>query len=128
MSKPDKEAVLKQFTTMYKRANGKTPKIEASNGWYSVDGGKNMRLTELETWAEELNAHPTSTSPKSKPKAPASKTKVSSQSKSSVKKKNDKKGSKQKKQAGSGGSSATEVWRDYLQQQAGESKLPRGLK
>ncbi len=127
MSKPDKEAVLKQFTTMYKRANGKAPKIEASNGWYSVDGGKNMRLTELETWAEELNSHTATTASKAKDKAPATKTKATPKSKSN-KKSNNKKSADRKKRTSNGGSSAAEVWRDYLQQQDGKSQLPRGFK
>ena len=47
MSKLDKEKVLAEYTEAYQKAHGKKPKIESSNGWYSVDGGKNVRLAQL---------------------------------------------------------------------------------
>lgn len=54
MSKLDKDQVIAKFTQAYTAANGKAPEIEAKGGWYSVDGGKNMRLAELDTMADEL--------------------------------------------------------------------------
>lgn len=54
MSKLDKDTVIAQFTAAYERANNKQPDIEAKGGWYSVDGGKNMRLAQLKEMADEL--------------------------------------------------------------------------
>ena len=54
MSKLDKDQVIAKFTEAYTAANGKAPQIEAKGGWYSVDGGKNMRLAALEELANEL--------------------------------------------------------------------------
>lgn len=55
MSKPDKDQVIAKFTAAYEAANGKAPIIEAKGGWYSVDGGKNMRLAALDELANELS-------------------------------------------------------------------------
>ncbi|MFW8589469.1 hypothetical protein ACOI22_01560 [Glaciecola sp. 2405UD65-10] len=55
MSKLDKETVLENFTQAYTKANGKAPSVEAKGGWYSVDGGKNIRLAQLEELTEELS-------------------------------------------------------------------------
>ncbi|MFC4699155.1 hypothetical protein ACFO4O_03170 [Glaciecola siphonariae] len=54
MSKLDKDSVIEKFTAAYKDANGKAPSIEAKGGWYSVDGGKNIRLAQLDEMADEL--------------------------------------------------------------------------
>lgn len=54
MSKLDKEQVLENFIAAYKEANGSEPQIEAKSGWYSVDGGKNIRLAALEEMTAEL--------------------------------------------------------------------------
>lgn len=48
MTTLDKAKVLAEFTSAYKAAFGKAPKIEEKPGWYSVDGSKNMRLAELD--------------------------------------------------------------------------------
>lgn len=56
MSKLDKDTVLDNFTKAYTKANGKAPSIEAKGGWYSVDGGKNMRLAQLDEMVAELGA------------------------------------------------------------------------
>lgn len=56
MSKLDKDSVIEKFTQAYKAANGKEPTIEAKGGWYSVDGGKNMRLAQLDEMADSLGA------------------------------------------------------------------------
>lgn len=55
MSKLDKEQVLSDFTEAYKKANGKEPQIEAKSGWFSVDGGKNVRLAALVDMTAELS-------------------------------------------------------------------------
>ena len=54
MSKLDKEKVLADYTAAYKKAHGKAPSIEAKSGWYSVNGGKNVRLAQLAEEAESL--------------------------------------------------------------------------
>ena len=56
MSKLDKDSVIEKFTQAYKAANGKAPTIEAKGGWYSVDGGKNMRLAQLDEMADSFGA------------------------------------------------------------------------
>ncbi|MEW9796823.1 hypothetical protein [Alteromonas sp. CYL-A6] len=54
MSKVDKDQVIEEFTKAYQKAHGKTPVIEAKSGWYSVDGGKNIRIAQLEEMTAEL--------------------------------------------------------------------------
>ncbi|MFT2090887.1 hypothetical protein [Paraglaciecola sp. 2405UD69-4] len=56
MSKLDKDQVIAAFTEAYTATNGKAPTIEAKGGWYSVDGGKNMRLAALNDLISELGA------------------------------------------------------------------------
>lgn len=56
MSKLDKDGVLAKFTAAYEAANGKAPTIEAKGGWYTVDGGKNIRLAQLEEMADNMAA------------------------------------------------------------------------
>ena len=56
MSKLDKEQVIATFTVAYTAVNGKAPTIEAKGGWYSVDGGKNMRLADLDAMTAELGS------------------------------------------------------------------------
>lgn len=47
MSKLDKDQVVAEFTAAYQAAFGKAPQLEQKPGWFSVDGGKNIRLAEL---------------------------------------------------------------------------------
>ncbi|GGO73236.1 hypothetical protein [Bowmanella pacifica] len=54
MSKLDKDEIIAKFTEAYQAAHGKAPAIEAKGGWYSVDGGKNLRLAQLEEMIAEL--------------------------------------------------------------------------
>ncbi|WP_334020596.1 hypothetical protein [Alteromonas sp. S015] len=54
MANLDKDAVVAAFTAAYKKANGKAPSIESKSGWYSVDGGKNVRLAQLHEMTESL--------------------------------------------------------------------------
>jgi hypothetical protein len=54
MSKLDKDQVIATFTEAYTAANGKSPVIEAKGGWYSIDGGKNIRLAQVEELTGEL--------------------------------------------------------------------------
>jgi hypothetical protein len=80
MSKLDKDSVLAKFTAAYEAANGKVPEIEAKGGWYSVDGGKNIRLAQLDEMADSMTAptpkkakaeKPAKEAKTAKPKAPA---------------------------------------------------------
>jgi hypothetical protein len=83
MSKLDKDSVLAKFTAAYEAANGAAPTIEAKGGWYSVDGGKNIRLAQLEEMADSIGSAPVPKKQKAeksakvdkpdeaKPKAPA---------------------------------------------------------
>jgi hypothetical protein len=68
MSTLDKEQVLSDFTEAYKKANGKEPQIEAKGGWYSIDGGKNVRLAALVDLTAEVSG---SAAPAKAAKAPA---------------------------------------------------------
>ncbi|KFZ29843.1 hypothetical protein IDAT_01750 [Pseudidiomarina atlantica] len=115
MSKLDKDQVIADFTAAYEKAHGKKPTIEASNGWYSVDGGKNMRLAQL---AEETKAL---AGAKAEAK-PAAKTKAAE--KPAAKKPAAKKAAAKK--STSGGLTARELWRKKLEDDATLSRLPRG--
>jgi hypothetical protein len=55
MSKLDKDQVLSEFTEAYKKAHGKEPQIEVKSGWYSIDGGKNIRLAGIADMTSELS-------------------------------------------------------------------------
>lgn len=52
MTKLDKDQVIADFTAAYKAKFGKEPELEQKPGWFSVDGGKNIRLAELAELAE----------------------------------------------------------------------------
>lgn len=117
MSDQDKDAVLEEFIEAYKAAKGKKPKIEASNGWYSVNGEKNQRLAQLEEWTKEL---------KKESKKPAAK--KSSTKKQSAKKQAVKKSTSATKKNSDSGLTPGQVWRDKLAAEPGFSRLPRGLK
>ncbi|MEE2001279.1 hypothetical protein QWY20_07425 [Alkalimonas sp. MEB108] len=56
MSKLDKDQVIAEFTAAYKAAFGKEPQLEQKPGWFSVDGGKNIRLAELAELAQSYGA------------------------------------------------------------------------
>ncbi len=116
MSKLDKDQVIADFTAAYEKAHGKKPTIEAKSGWYSVDGGKNMRLAQLADEADALGGS-------SKPAAKAE-TKKPAAKKPAAKKTATKK-STAKKSAG-GGLTARELWRKKLEESGSKSRLPRG--
>jgi hypothetical protein len=54
MTNLDKEAVIAAFTSAYEAKHGSTPTIEAKSGWYSVEGGKNIRLAQLQEMTQDL--------------------------------------------------------------------------
>jgi hypothetical protein len=128
MSSLDKEKTLDAFTAAYKKANGKTPNVEAANGWYSVDGGKNMRLAQLDEWRQELEGGKAETkkSANDKKAASASKKTTTKKSASGNNTKRGKKSTGKSKSQGAG--TPAQLWRDQLQAEPGLSRLPRGMK
>lgn len=54
MSKLDKDTVLAAFTEAYEQKHGKTPEIDAGGGWYSIDGGKKVRLADIDAMVSEM--------------------------------------------------------------------------
>lgn len=128
MSKLDKDQVLADFTEAYQQAHGKKPKIEAKGGWYSVDGGKNMRLAQLAEEAQTLSGDKAKPAKKENKKAETQKTetkkaapakKAAAPAKKPAAKAKVAKGSK-------GGLTAKELWRQRLEQDSSLSRLPRG--
>ena len=119
MSKLDKDTVIATFTEAYTAANGKAPKIEAKGGWYSVDGGKNMRLADLDAMTSDLGSS-----------APAKKAKTEEKPKKSAEKKPAaaKKAPAKKKASAKAKKSDFSVkafWADKILVQNTDSKLPR---
>lgn len=127
MSKLDKEKVLAEYTEAYKKANGKEPNIEASNGWYSVDGGKNVRLAQLAEDAKSLASGSNAAKPakaESKPAAKKPAAKKAPAKKAAAKKPAASKSASSAK--ASGGLTAKELWQQKLEQKASDCRLPRG--
>ena len=114
MSKLDKDQVIAAFTEAYTAANGKAPAIEAKGGWYSVDGGKNMRLADLDAMTAELG----SSAPAKKAKAVAEKPKKAAADKKVAK-------APAKKKAKKSDFSVKAYWADKISAQNAESKSPR---
>ncbi len=131
MSKLDKEKVLAEYTEAYEKAHGKKPKIEASNGWYSVDGGKNVRLAQLDEEAKALakgkpaKAEKASDKKAAPKKAAAKKTETKSDTKKAAPKKTAAKKPAVKK-SNSGGLTAKELWKQKLEDKGTDCRLPRG--
>ncbi|MGM0429029.1 MAG: hypothetical protein ACQEQ2_01855 [Pseudomonadota bacterium] len=137
MSKLDKEKVLAEYTEAYQKAHGKKPKIESSNGWYSVDGGKNVRLAQLADEAKALGKEKKSAPKKSEAKKSEPKkteTKKPAAKKAEPKKKAEKKPAAKKstakkspaKKSSSGGLTAKELWKQKLENKESDCRLPRG--
>ena len=70
MSKLDKDQVVAEFTAAYQATFGKAPQLEQKPGWFSVDGGKNIRLAEL---AELAASYATANAKPAAAKKPAAK-------------------------------------------------------
>ena len=107
MSKLDKDKVIADFTAAYEKANGKSPDIEAKGGWYSVDGGKNVRLAQLNEMADSLGGD-----------APAKSEKKAEPKKAAPKKATAKKSS-------SAGFSVKAFWSDKIKDENTGAILPR---
>ncbi|RUO38429.1 hypothetical protein CWE13_01960 [Aliidiomarina shirensis] len=155
MSKLDKEQVLADFSAAYKKAHGKAPKVEDNNGWYSINGDKNIRLADVAELTAELSGKPAAKASakketgkkaaaakkdtaKDKTKG-AAKSTAKSAAKNSVKdkpkkaapkktaaKKSTAKKSATKKQNSSGGLTAKEQWKQHLEE-SNDARLPRGM-
>jgi hypothetical protein len=119
MSKLDKDQVIAAFTEAYTAVNGKAPAIEAKGGWYSVDGGKNMRLADLDTLTAELG----SSKPAKETKAAAEKPKKAAEKKPAAVKKAAK--APAKKKAKKSDFSVKAFWAEKILEQSSEAKLPR---
>ncbi|RUO81391.1 hypothetical protein CWI84_01135 [Idiomarina tyrosinivorans] len=133
MSKLDKEKVLAEYTEAYKKAHGKAPKIESSNGWYSVDGGKNVRLTALAEEAKSLSSGGNAKAEKPAAKKTTTKKETAASKKAPAKKTAAKKSTAKKPAAktatvkkSSGGLTAKELWKQKLESDASACRLPRG--
>lgn len=114
MSKLDKDQVIAAFTEAYTAANGKAPAIEAKGGWYSVDGGKNMRLADLEAMTAELG----SSTPAKESKAVAEKPKKAATKKKATK-------APAKKKSKKSDFSVKGFWAEKILEHNTDSKLPR---
>ncbi|UAA37246.1 hypothetical protein KIH87_10900 [Paraneptunicella aestuarii] len=122
MSKLDKDEVIAKFTEAYKAANGKEPQIEVKSGWYSVDGGKNIRLAQIEEMLAELTSGSTNTS-----EAKAEKTEKAAAPKAEKAPKKEKAPAKKAapKPKASGGFSVKAYWAEKITENNPGSKLPR---
>lgn len=116
MASLDKDQVIDKFTLAYKNANGKAPTIEAKGGWYSVDGGKNMRLAQLDEMADEMSG---SSATKSEPKKPAAAKKAATTKAKPAPK------PKAKKAKPQGGFSVKSHWNDKIKAENSGAILPR---
>lgn len=115
MSKLDKDTVVAAFTEAYTAANGKAPTIEAKGGWYSVDGGKNMRLADLDAMIADLGAPAKKAKAVEKPKKAADKKPAAAKKAPAKKKASTKKSD----------FSVKAFWADKILVQNTDSKLPR---
>lgn len=120
MSKVDKDQVIENFVQAYTAANGKAPEIEAKGGWYSVDGGKNVRLAALEDMTKELSG---SAAPSKKEAAPKKAEKPAKEAKKpAAKKPAAKKAAKKKADSGF---SVKAFWAEQILGRNPGSRLPR---
>jgi hypothetical protein len=115
----DKDQVIAAFTEAYTATNGKAPTIEAKGGWYSVDGGKNIRLADLDAMIAELG----SSTPAKKTKAVADKPKIVTEKKPAAEKKVAK--TPAKKKAKKSDFSVKAFWAEKVLEKSTVSKLPR---
>lgn len=110
MSKLDKDQVVAEFTAAYKAAFGKAPQLEQKPGWFSVDGGKNIRLAELaELAASYASAKGNTATKPAEDKKPAAKAAAP----------------KAKSKASGNGQSAAVLWASRIGEQ---QRKPRGTR
>ena len=124
MSNLDKDQVLSDFTAAYKAANGKEPQIEAKSGWFSVDGGKNMRLAALAEMTAELAGGAPAEAP-AKEEKPAAKKAAPKATKAAAKPVEKSIGYKVVKKGD--GFSPANYWLDYLSTLGSDCRTPHGF-
>jgi len=117
MSKLDKTEVLSAFEAAYETANGKKPEITTKPGWYSIDGGKNLRLADVAELTKALS------SGKSVQKAPVKKTKTSAAAPVKAQKKAPFTVLTENEE----GYTAEELWIVILARKEHDCRLPRGV-
>ncbi|MBE0379578.1 hypothetical protein [Pseudoalteromonas prydzensis] len=122
MSKLDKTEVLNAFEAAYEAANGKKPEITTKPGWYSIDGGKNLRLADVAELTEQLTSGKTAEQPTAKAPAKKTKTKTEAPVKAA-----DKKAPFTVITANEDGYTAEELWIVYLAEKDHDCRLPRGV-
>lgn len=111
MSTSDKEQVIASYTEAYTAKFGKAPNIEAKGGWYSVDGGKNVRLAALEEMTVALNSDNAPVAEETKTEKPAKAVKKAAPKKAKKTNKSD--------------FSVKAFWAAKITEQNPGSKLPR---
>ena len=126
MSKLDKAQVLEDFDKAYQAANGKQPEVVAKAGWYSVDGGKNMRLADLAALTEELSSGTATEAPKEAAK-PAKKAAAKPAKKATVKTVETKDKGMVIVKNNEEGYTAEEFWIVYLAELEHDCRLPQGV-
>jgi hypothetical protein len=126
MSKLDKAQVLEDFDKAYQAANGKQPEVVAKAGWYSVDGGKNMRLADLAALTEELSSGTAPAAPKKAAK-PAKKAAAKPAKKAAVKTVETKDKGMVIVKNNEDGYTAEEFWIVYLAEKEHDCRLPQGI-
>ncbi|KZN32680.1 hypothetical protein [Pseudoalteromonas luteoviolacea] len=126
MSKLDKTEVLSAFEAAYEAVNGKKPEITIKPGWYSIDGGKNMRLADVAALTEELTSGNAGAKAEEKPaeKAPAKKAPAK---KAAPAAKSSKVAAFNIVKANEDGYKAEEAWIVELAEKDHDCRLPRGV-
>lgn len=119
MSKLDKTQVLADFEAAYEAAHGKKPEITTKPGWYSIDGGKNLRLADVAALTEELTS---GKAPEAEKPAKAAK-KAKAKPVAAVKKSAPFKVVKENQD----GFTAPELWIKELALKDHDCRLPRGV-
>ncbi|WP_278405155.1 hypothetical protein [Pseudoalteromonas ruthenica] len=128
MSKLDKTEVLAAFEAAYEAAHGKKPEITTKPGWYSIDGGKNMRLADVAALTEELTSGKTEEVAKAETKAPAKASKKTTTKKAAPKAKPaEKKAVFTVAKPNEEGYTAEELWIKQLAEKDHDCRLPRGV-
>jgi len=122
MSKLDKTEVLNAFEAAYEAANGKKPEITTKPGWYSIDGGKNLRLADVAELTEQFTSGKTAEQPAAKATAKKTKTKAAAPAKLA-----EKKSPFNVITANEDGYTAEELWIVYLAEKDHDCRLPRGV-
>jgi hypothetical protein len=129
MTKLDKDQVVAEFTAAYKAAFGKAPQLEQKPGWFSVDGGKNLRLAELAELGASYSADKGATQSTAKAKPAAEKKAAPAKATAKPAKKPAKKAAakpaKAAKTKSGNGQSAADIWAAQLDD---KQRQPRGYR